>query len=341
MRSKAWGIWVVAVACVLLASATSANAANITSLIEFDPTGNTTNQISDDSVENITTFTGSLKVGDVIEGILNITAVGELGNLTNVGGFGVGATGNNELTAIFRTVVHRINFLHAGTDGFSTLNGDVDPGGPVHIDADDIYRVSFKPDDTWAAAAALGVAGGVGTGTGAMVIFFEDPTPDYTKSGPPAVDVLTANDGFYFWSLGMNTALGAAADSNAAGEGWVATTRLTLPPANNQIGTAVYSLNRVFSSLAHNGATPIPGIGEQYILDLQEGAFSAAGVKDVEVLGTTTFNSQVGNASGWNINNQAEFFVIPLSTIPLPAAAWMGMALLGALGIGRRLRRRT
>lgn len=338
MRSKVLGTWAVVFACVLLATAASANAANITSLIAFDPTGNTRNQISDDSVENLFNFTGTLKVGDVIEGILNITAVGDENALTNVGGHGGGATGNNELTGIFRTVVKKITFASNGLDG---VNGT----------ADDMYYVAFGPDDTWAAAAALGVAGGAGTGTGAMVIFFEDASPDYTKTGPPATDIATANDGLYFWALGFNTALptdgagNVTANANSASEGWVATTRLTLPASGNQIGTAIYSLNRVFSTNAPNGATPIPGIGENYILALQEGAFSPSGTADVEVIGTTSFNSQINQlipgGTGWAVNDQAEFFIIPLSVIPLPAAAWMGMALLGVLGIGRKLRRRT
>lgn len=325
MRNRMLGTWAVLIACGLLAFAGSAQAANVTSLIDFDPTGSTTNQVSDDSVENILNFTGALKVGDIIEGVLNITALGNTANTLKTIGSG---TSNNELTAIFRTVVHQVTFSNNGVDGtFGT--------------GDDIYTVSFVPDDTWAFAASLGVAGGAGTGTGAMVIFFEDTAQNFTKSGPTATDIANATDGKYFWSLGMNTAVAAGDNFNSAGEGWLATTRLTLPPANNQIGTAVYSLNRVFSTLPASGTTPIPGIGDGYELALQEGAFSASGVKDVEVLGTTTFNSQLGSSSGWNVNNQAEFFVVPLSVVPVPAAAWMGMALLGALGLGRRLRRRS
>jgi len=338
MRSRVLGTWAVVFACVLLATAASANAANITSLIDFDPTGFTVNQISDDSVENILNFSGTLQVGDIIEGVLNITAVGDVSNTLKTVGEG---TANNELTGIFRTVVKRITFAGNGPDGtFGT--------------PDDLYYVAFGPDDTWSAAAALGVAGGAGTGTGAMVIFFEDSSQNFTKSGPPATDVANASDGKFFWALGFNTALptdvagDVTANSNSASEGWLATTRLTLPANNNQIGTAVYSLNRVFSTNAPNGATPIPGIGENYILGLQEGWASPSGVADVEVIGTTSFNSQISqidpnnpNGSGWAVNDQSEFFILPLSVIPLPAAAWMGMALLGVLGIGRKLRRRT
>ncbi len=329
MKFRMWGTWVVAAAVALVAMGASAEASSITSLIDFDPTGNTTNQISDDSVENITGFTGALKVGDIVEGILNITSLGDIS--TTLKSVGAG-TANNELTAIFRTVVRRVTFLH-------------DNGTPGDT-SDDIYSIAFGPDDTWSFAAGLGVAGGAGTGTGAMVIFFEDNAQNFTKNNA-ATDVANAVDGKYFWALGMNTALptdiagNVTGNSNSASEGWVATSRLTLPAANNQIGTAVYSLNRVWSTNAPNNSTPIPGVGDAYALALQEGAFSPSGTADVEVLGTTTFNSQVGSSSGWNINNQAEFFIIPLSVVPVPAAAWMGFALLGALGLGRRLRRRT
>lgn len=330
MRSRIWGTWVV-VACALFAFASNAEAANITSLIDFDPTGDTTNQISDDSVENIINVVGSpltLDVGDFVEGILNITALGDEDNTLKTIGSG---TSNNELTAIFRTKVIKKTFSNAGLDGIV--------GTP-----DDQYTIAFGPDDTWAAAAALGVAGGAGTGTGAMVIFFEDSAQNFTKSGPTGTDWANASDGKYFWALGFNTAVPAGANFNATtGEGWVATSRDTVPSTNIQIGTAVYALNRVFSTNAPSGTTPIPGIGEGYVLALQAGQFSDAvdGSDYVEIRGSTSFNAQLGSSSGWNVNNQAEFFIVPLSVVPLPAAAWAGLALLGALGIGRRLRRRS
>jgi hypothetical protein len=297
-----------------LAFASVANATSITGLAIFnDPS--IENLVSDDSVETIVKGTNpitglpnvglGLEVGDTVQGIFNINSMTTA--FTNVEP--VGTNGNNELTGIFSTLV---------LDRIPTANG---------------YTYIFGPDPAWSAAPAdlLGKA---------MVIFYEDTTPDFTKTGGPAsVDITNATNGNYFWALGMMGTMDTQTWVTDLGEAWKTADNTQDPPIPGvDIGSATFALNRIGSGL-------ISGAGDKWILDKRTSPFDAN--QGVDVTGSTEFWANITTAPpgftvpAWPIGDETNFFVNPLRVIPLPAAAWMGLAMLGALGVGRRLRRRS
>jgi hypothetical protein len=316
---------VAIVALGLFAFGTAAEAASVKSLLSFDPAGSIENQVSDDSVENLIQRDGNLTldIGDSVRGIFNITSLGDSSNtLISIGA----GTSNNELTGLFQTKV--IN---------KTLVFDPTPGAPGS--GDERYEIAFGPDPAFAEAAALGIAAAGDGLPGAMVLFYEDPAKDFTKSsGTIATDVTSATTGSFFWALGFTSAVPVGTSYNATtGEGWVAPFSLASVPVGGTIGTADFSLNRVFT-------LGLVGTAEGWKLLPLAGGFSTFATPSTytEITGFTSFKGQstIPHPSGWNVLDNAEFFLNPIG-VPVPGAAWMGFALLGVLGLGRRLRRRS
>lgn len=295
----------------LVALATNAEAARLGKLWEkgLAPTG-ATNIVSDDSVEFLIQNDGNntLDVGDAIRGIVNMNSLQNL----KVGLVDLGADGNSEFSGLFQTLVIGKKFV--GTD----INGN------------SLYNFSFGPDPAFAEANSLGL-------TGAMVLMYEDISPDFTVNQGIAGDIANATNGFYYWALGMNGTFGLGPDGIAASgdehtdldEAWIATNTLdtvpTVPQVN--IGTANLALNRIFGA---------GGLGDSLALALQASAFGSNG--GVEFTGSAEFQTTI-SGSNWPIADEAEitFQVI----VPLPAAAWAGIAMLGLIGAGRKLRRRS
>jgi hypothetical protein len=177
-----------------------------------------------------------------------------------------------------------------------------------------------------------------------MVLFFEDSTPDFSASGTLLTDVANAIDGKFFWAMGFTSDLPTDDYINeATGEFWSGTFKtdnLANPFYQNQpINSANFAMNRVFSTKTANNSDPIPGLGDGWVLDLRQSSEYSGVGKTVEFTGFTTPTLQNNNQT-WPARDAAQFNFNPVSLVPVPAAAWMGLALLGALGLGRRLRRK-
>jgi hypothetical protein len=310
MKSRTVFTGALLIACCLVAATTAQAGTTVTSLWVPDVAGGTVNQASDDSAEYFLDNNGNgiLDAGDALRGVFDITAVGKFGSLTTLG------AGFNEFTGVFQTKVVSATFNQGSGK----------------------YDYVFGPDATFAEAITEGVPG-------AMVIFYEDPQNNYAildNAAPYAGDIGRATDGSYYWAFGFTTAL-TSTGYTTAGEGWFAETSynsiLNLFEST-EIGSASFGMNRIYKG---SGAGEAITLGKRVNAD-----FSTP----VEMTGNSVFyvgglngNGQVNGVNTfdtWPVIDNAEFFVNPLSIAPLPSAAWMGMALLGALGLGRRLRRR-
>jgi hypothetical protein len=139
-------------------------------------------QLSDNSAEiliNGPTSTGAttLDVGDRLRGVLSIQTV-EQGTTTRP----VGTAGNNELSAIFDIEVASKSCSVSGCS------------------------FTFKPTATFQTeVSGLGFAN---PSSNAMIAFFEDSTPDFTRGGTVAAGEASAKDGSKFWLFGMDTSVG-------------------------------------------------------------------------------------------------------------------------------------
>lgn len=334
MRNRMLGTWAVVVACGLLAFTASAQAASIQSLVDFSgvPGNGTENKFADNSVEflitNISSGSGTLDVGDIVRGILNIDSVRNVGT-----GVDQDLSDNNvELSGIFQTEVIK-KVATGGTDS---------NGNPL-------FDMWFGPS----ASLSFPEASALGLSASTMVVMWQDKSPDYQQTAGPdtdgtlgspyvaggggSSDEAFATDGTFFWGLGFNGAtvsdgMGGITGVTTLSEAWKASgirdVAGTFGTDPTQIGSAFYSLNRIL------GAN---GLADGWKLDGQVGNF---GSTKVEVTGDTTFRVSNSQAA-WPVNDQANFTIFAVSAVPLPAAAWMGIALLGALGLGRRLRRRS
>ena len=313
MRKTRVLTWAVFIACGLVALAGSANAASIKSMTE---TGGAINVGSDNSYELIIDRAGGtdnvLDIGDSLYGIFDIDTYGPEGGTSSIV--------DNEWTGIFQTLVLDKKFVYRDDNGTP-----LDP-----TDDYDVFHFSFGYD----AASPWAV-----TNPGAMVMMFEDGNDDFNIENGPGVDEATATNGTYFWSLGMTGVMTPTADGNPyndvsdQGESWIArNTRDTVPGVpGNTIGTADFNLNRVINGLL--------GSAEGWELGSMPNHLGAT-FMETEFKGTVLFKaSQEG--STWPVQDDLTSLSFRVNSIvPVPAAAWMGLALLGALGIGRRLRRR-
>lgn len=325
MKVRVVSSWVAIAAFGLFAFAGVAQAASIQQMADAStgPFGAATNFMSDDSQEALINRVGgasTVDVGDSLRGIIRVRTFKTPLVDYDLGG----ASGNNELTAIFQTLV--------------LGKTETSPGSGV-------YQFVFGPDPAFGEAAALGIAASTAGGAGAIALFFEDATPDFTKSNGPlpgSADYTNATDGTFFWALGF---LGDFFGGNGVWDGgtgddtiitsndeaWIAVAS-DPTPASGQIGSAYYALNRVL------GASTA-GSADNWVLEVLFGD-STNGYTEGEVTGTTDFYANTP-AAAWPISDNAEFGFNPLLIVPVPAAAWMGFALLGLLGLGRRFRRRS
>jgi hypothetical protein len=343
------GTWAVLIACGLLAFTASAQAANIQSLTNFASPGGLNNSATDDSAEFLYDVNNNqvLDVGDVLFGVFTIPTY----NSANLGGVG-GA--NSEWTGFFWTKV-----IDKSAKTGTRTYGD-GAGGSV---TQDTFQFSFGPDTTgapWVTGsynplsiatggvlsleqiAALNLPAGISSST--MMVFFEDKTPgDWSNSGGPGSDEVNSTDGTFFWALGMDSSSFTADsdptnDISSAGETWLTDTNtFDAVPATTgvNIGSAEFSLNRIFTA-------GLVGSAEGWKLGTLFNNNISTQTVATEFAGTVVFNvPKSGSTINWPVqNNITTLDFIGISAVPLPAAAWMGFALLGALGLGRRLRRR-
>jgi len=248
---------------------------------------------------------GAVMVGDVIYGTIGISSIFQGATqvqpgLANV----VPASPNEELSGFYAMSI-------TGISGTAISAGPMD--GPT------LAAVFPGLAPTW---GAYGFGGA--PGTGAMVAMFTEFPADYQESPavspgvvPPAafvdaVDYARAADGTFWASYGAGT---YTLTDTVAGAGAIFDTTLaSAAPSSTHIATITFSLvQKMLGSSILNFSTPlVPGITGANVL---KGGSGGLPLSDVALQATAT-------------------------VIPLPPAAWAGMVLLGALGLGRKLRRR-
>jgi hypothetical protein len=339
------GISVVFAACCLLVVATSAQAASVTSLTNFSSPAGANNNATDDSAEYLYDVDGDggLSVGDVIFGIWKFPTY----NGNNMGN----GAGNPEWTGFYWTMVLDMSF-NAATG----------------------YQFSFGPDTTGSPFVTgvynpvLYTTGAAGSNqiadlnlpttpmdSGTMMVFYEDAAtpPNWQNSGGPGVDEQYSTDGAFFWALGMNPDVltnmndgDPTNDISSEDERWVTSTSTlaVIPGPGVQIGDAQFSLNRRYTAGSGgqgNSFVLADSFNNNYTL-LKYGSGPAQTI-GTEFTGSVAFDvPAAGSGIGWPIHdNITTFNFKAITVIPLPAAAWMGLALLGVLGVGRRFRHRS
>jgi hypothetical protein len=298
---------------VMLAVCAVASASTVTQIIQ----GEINNQIavgktapfkinvSDSSFETIIQHDGNttIDVGDSLRGILKVQEIGNHNMNDAV---------DHELTAIFQVkVVDKQSFGVGGVSQFV-----------------------FGPDSSFTEAQNIGLGGS------AMVIFYEDPSPDWTAgAGPMTTDELSAYNpaqDSLFMAAGMTGSYGPSnssvplvsgnpTDSNdwtTNDEFWVSGGNDT-PSSLTGTDTGKFYLNIL-------NPTP-PAITDSYIFGTADnspvGTNSAVGL-----FGNTGFNANAQYPSSpWPIDDTTSFNLAVTQVVPLPAAMWAGAPLLAGL----------
>jgi hypothetical protein len=183
---------------LVVAVGRAAEAVDILSLFQGGP-----NSTSDENREYIidrnVTIPGQIDVGDSFRGFFNINTLNSAG--ANVGGL----TGNNEWTGVFQLIVTSKTALGGG-----------------------IFQVTLAPDPTW--TEVLG-PGGATPGTGAMIVMFDDPTPNYAgdfDDPAPGTPPAPPDDGVG----GVHT----------------------VPPSSADVSVGPYAVEEAFIALGKDGA---------------------------------------------------------------------------------------
>lgn len=325
----------------VLAFAVTAKASTVNELIYQDST--TVNTASDESAEYVAlsgadtsgsylnravtpatvtngdgtkTTTVTISKGDILRGAI------DMNTLTNsvTGSSDVGASGNDAWQAVFSTKIVDI----VDVDGNGTLDlvlgADPDFGNWLS----ELHTTYGQTDST--------VSNPLVSGTVAR--FFTESLgagndADFTSSGGTADShVATATDGTFYWDLGFGS----------ANDLWVAFDAVTTVPLvdHDFITSSGFSLsNANFTlSLMQNGAGvgivqhavgPNPlGLATSTLVDFS-GSVSVRGVGS-------------SYAAGFHATDNAQFDFV---AAPTPSAVWLGLAMMGLLGVGRSRRRKS
>lgn len=296
------------VAVVVVATVQVATAATVSSQLFLGEL----NLLSDNSGE-AQNFDGNddgyLGLGDTLRGTLEIETVEDLtgGGSTNFLG---GVTPNDELTAVFEIQVRTLTIV-ADPDG--SCGTDPNCGGGGLLSGDEIAEYTFGPYAPFAAE--------FGVGAGTMAAFFEDTTPDYDRTlGTIAAIEATATDGALALELGF---------FGDADEIWLATNAAVDPSLGALIppGTAIATFNMQVSA-GFNNLLPIR----------QTNAGLALGDGLIDVNGSGGVTGTLGITTAYDVLDNVDLVINFF--IPLPAAAWSGIVLLGSLGVTGLIKRR-
>jgi hypothetical protein len=244
---------------------------------------------------------------------------------------GLGTT-NNELTSVFQVKV-----IGIGDEG----------------------QLIFGPDAEFAEAQSLGLGGQ------AMMVFYEDTTPnaaldyndpasplprlsidDGTTMMPPSSEdvsvgpynheeafISTGTDGQFFWAIGFTGTMVDGMATAAPGEGWEANmalpTNSVLPFFNTDSGTDVASVNFAVNRLDTTGVDlPLPLMKQVSSIDPN---FM------VDFNGSATLEGVRNELTPFEISTQS---TLTFRLIPLPPAVAMGSCLLAVVCGAHYLRRR-
>lgn len=258
------------------------------------------NQLSDNSGETLGVdagVIGQLEVGDTLRGTLNIDTIEDLSGGSGTNNLGANAV---ELSAIFEAEVTSANFNNNGADGiFGTI--------------DDIYDFEFGPHVPFAAEHC-------NSNVGAMACFYEDPTPDYSRTGTIANAETTATDGVLRWVIGM--------DGSDADEIWTATGpafpgAAAFVAAGSAVGVFDFQLSTLFESL---------DVDFEQVL-----AFNPLDDGLIDVNASGSILGTLGAMSDYDVFNNVDFTVRVVSEPGM--LSLLGLGLLGFASI--RMRRQS
>jgi hypothetical protein len=292
----------------IMSIATGAQAASVLDLISVAEVADIIG--SDEDRETLikglrNTDVNRIEVGDLVRGIFYIDQLFVAPESGGVSAYSLEHTaGNSELSGVFEVVVAS-KTLTSNPDGISG-------------NFDDQYAFIYAPS---ASFDTLGV--------GTMMRMYEDKMSGTTHfdiddsvhtagetagTGHLADAEMSVTDGDYLFGLGLANA------SNS----WIAVgndrTDLPFSPVA-RIGDAFFALNR---TEAGTGS----GLYLQSLLNEVSGGIG-------EVIGTTEVGPKIPG-SPWALSSNAQF---QLKVIPVPAAIWGGLSLLGGMVVTRRVRR--
>jgi hypothetical protein len=300
--------------------ATTAEAASVNSVIVQDQISiNTADDASAEYISNGGTGTNdydttrTLSVGDVIRGSFNISRI-------NSSSTNVGVNGVNEWSGAFSIKVKSI------TEVDSTPDGNV---------AEQDWTIVFEADDNfddWLNSIQSGKGANMQRGT--MIRMWEDTSPDFdiqalagdANAENADAHVLTAMDGAWYWDFGFGQ----------NGSLWIATLSALVAPADTTAALAVSPANFELSLLNKAPGTTV---------GIKTGAVLGAFGNMVDVAGNTSilgagFNGATVIANeetaGFHARDKASFQFV---AVPVPQAVWLGLALMGFIGV-RNVRRR-
>lgn len=290
------GILAAAVAVALAGFGVSAKAATVASLIATDGTYRATDSDREFVINRVGSNPQVIDVGDSLRGIFYMDKLEFTDLANNTSLTHLGAPStNDEWTGVFQVMV--------------TSKVAVSPG---------VFNFTFGPDPTFAEAAAVGTAGK------AMLVMYDDAVQNVNLNGGTiASRTATATDGTYFWSAGFTGAPVAGAATPGAGQGWIATGGDDVSAVINSgaiLGSANFGITRVKGSTVGAGdanplvplTSPFFGYGSTFV-------------------GSSTIQGRGFVNTPFDLTSLTSFTF----AVPVPAAVWSGLGLLGILAASR------
>lgn len=270
---------------------------------------------------------GYINAGDYIEAFITFSSLDGAGLTSGSVGVNGSTPENITLTAYFLAEVTGLTQTSDGTPLSST--GDVGtPAGGVSFALAPVTGDSTSFRNQFNTHIAGDTLSSLGSGLdNAMYIFFEDEGPTTASDTDPIGDVDTILDGLVWAVLGPDGSAGSGAFlDGTVGNSDSAQDIIGVNDPDNFItpvgGDFGFNLQRIDQS---GGA--LTDVGGLYEFNAGETFLSSGG----DLFATTS-------ASGYDFFGQTDV-AFKVTIIPTPAAAWIGLAGFGMMGLVRRKRR--
>ena len=161
---------------------------------------------------------------------------------------------------------------------------------------------------------------------GTMVRLYNDPSQNIQLDNTTiATSEATATNGSLVWNLGFTGAGGTA----GAGQGWIGQGGVdlsTVASVGASLGNSNFAISRTDNS----------GLLGATTLSAQTSIFFGTGA---EVIGDSNIRGSGGINTPWPLTSDSTIHFTIGQVIPVPAAVWSGMSMLGALGGISQLKR--